>query len=1640
MDTKLLSLPIINDTFPEAPTQLINREGFIDALCTYALDYDVIFVDGISGVGKTTFLSQFCTAHPFNCIAHFVIPSYMYTYRAQCIEQNLFNQIYYYCFNEKRPENEDSNLDSIWYKLLQKVNKENRANRFLYFVFDGFADISTSDMNLLKNIFDQLPWGKAKFIFSGNDKVFSDIVPAKMRRKTIDIIKFSYTETAEYLKDMTTDSALIREIYKISLNGHPERLTQIKRQSLSLGSIKKFLDTDINENTDLFNLDWESNIAKDNNSIQLFLSLIAYSDYQLTKEQISVILKIDIESILEYTNSICFLMFENGIIEYISEKHKIFAQRKTLEYKEEVFNLLMNYYEEHLSNEESIFNLPNLYQKAQSWTRLTKFLNLEAFIKLIERYQSLGNIKRQFEFGYDASKHISSTTFNSDYLRFSLHKSSILELEKCEVWSSEIEARIALEEYEHAYTLANSALLKEDKLRLLSTIAKERKKNNLPKDELLSEKIKDLYDQIDFSLMKEKGLEIAQLLIYSSFDLALDLIDKITNTSAGNESMDRIYAYLSLFVKEENKRAGQIIADPDLISSKIQDGEIKKLTTTLSFLSSEYSAIELIEKTEELSSNTKKLFLLRNWILSNEQKLDIEKVIEYAINLIIKDSDKNTPNASVLSDIAKPLPIINNELTLNRLIGLFDTQKQMITTPSRDFITLQLSIAEALFQHNIQKSKDRFYEIYFFIEEVEDLSVKTDCLALLWNKLIKIDKDDSIEKSITTTSTIKQQLTSNIDLLLEETAYHLRMVEFVIKTLITCQPLYIFDQINKLNTLERRDDAYTLAMAEYIENSSLENIDFLTIDKYYSSIADIDSKEYLVEKVIMKIYLAKEQGIPYIPEVKKFFNRIISISHLEERCILITRIIKILSYDERLQKNEISFLTHELEKSWAYIDVPWRKIELGFSIARNMSFSLKDVAKKYLEEATLLKYNEILSSASIVNTYMMSTKLCIRAFGGLIASGGLGDVNATLDQINEVITRIHSYGEELKLWNKVALHFLSYNDKTNFENIFNNKIAPLLSKLDKNDSAFYRHIIVLISPSIFLHNQTIFKDYLLGLTKTYQDYCISNICEFIFTKYCYEEHIEDSEKGYALLYTEYIDIVELIKLINSDSLLYDTIKKVAHSIKENKERKLSNEQKKSLVDKIDIIIDEKLPNSHGIKHKGYWILCKALVLSINSFQTNQNKWNDLINESNNINNLSDKAFVKAILSSVIDKRSIKISMLEESFNLTKLIPANYDKSNRFDISLNEWINIDKGSFSKHMRIAYEELISNKDGNSNNIKSLIDVAQQYDEKLATELVDMLDIDPARQKYKKPIQKRLERNKKLDAAKEDLCEIKKLNDEELKEFFEKNISQLQNEKITTKKVEDMYPILERSSMVSLSDSYSSFAFFIENIIKKNQISNNYSDVIKHIYIATYENAKLVGVLSSDNITKMKNLYNPLKKTFSSPIIRYNETAKAKAYIREWVKNNVKKELKIIDPYFTEKELDWLLLLKEINNDISISILTSKLNGNNNYEDNKSEYDLSWKKISRENPPETTINIIWGKTNMSCPFHDRWWIADSVSAGLSITSINGIANRDSQILEMDENALINIEELINDYMYKRVKYVRDDTLKYEYFELND
>ena len=311
--------------------------------------------------------------------------------------------------------------------------------------------------------------------------------------------------------------------------------------------------------------------------------------------------------------------------------------------------------------------------------------------------KSQAAFNEQCEYGFEACRDLNEVM--AAHFRFAVNRSASREIEKNELYDSEIEALLSVGEDDAAYALTQKVYLKEERLKCLLLIA--RKGNRLPitlYDELIAN-IKSLAESIDFDHIPQKAIEIAKLMLPVDFVMALSIIDRIAKISKDKIQYDRLYTAISLSYNEISKDKDDA-SKMDLATTKISDEGVRKMAIAMRTVLQDSSVNQIITELDKIPNPTSKLYFLQFWIPDHKEAANIEEVVLYAIKLVIKASNITLPKASLLCRYCEPLKQLS-EKVLKDVLDILDAVDDSVKYPSADYVDLQLMIIEAQSQYNV---------------------------------------------------------------------------------------------------------------------------------------------------------------------------------------------------------------------------------------------------------------------------------------------------------------------------------------------------------------------------------------------------------------------------------------------------------------------------------------------------------------------------------------------------------------------------------------------------------------------------------------------------------------------------------------------------------------------------------------------------------------------------------------------------------------------------------------------------------------------------------------------------------------------------------------------------------------------------
>lgn len=1635
-------------SFPESPKLEIPRDSSIDAIeDMFKNGVQVVVVEGEDGVGKTTLLSQFARRYPNHTFSLFIISTSQLGYHPDTLREDLCTQLEWALYQrDLEISNVDDKLLRIQLNTLKNRVRTQRTS--FYFVIDGLDEVPSEGIKTaIFELLDMLPWGFAKFHFllSGNYDEFSTKKSKKIKIRSYRLIGFRPDETKNYLGNLIedADSRLLDEIHR-TCRGIPGWLIDVRRNLETGMSAKIVLDNLSN----LFEIEWER--VDTTNALQLkLLGLMAFSHSNYSLDDFVRIMGIESSTVDKLLKSLSFVKYHESGINFVSNAFQKYVADKLKQIKglkSEITDIIIDDLFRTPDNQEAWRDIPIYLEQQERYDDLLEYLSPRHCTRVLENSQTLSLVQQHLDLGMNTALKRKKW---GEFVRFSVQKSIIAELDGVDAWRSEIEARLALKDYDTALALAYSTTLKQDRLRLLAIIAKNRQDYGLASDQDLMEQIRLLFDQIDFSSLGKYSIDIASDLIYTDQELAIRIVEQATKSDT-DDSSDWAFAGLSVAASSAVKEQKHVTDTMEVIQSRIKDPEARRFSSTVSLMLGDYPAPRVISEVKKLEDTGDQLFLLRLWAMENRERKDAAEVVDFAYNLAISHTAEKYVPTRDLRAIATPLPFIEDKSKIKDLVGKFNGQLGITERygPTEDHIRLQLLLAWAESIYDFNAARQRIEEIYYFVSDIEDMVVRTECLARLSSTLVHIDPDKYLEGSNSVHTLVEEELKNNISELLGATAEHFYATRRIIKALAKTKPAMALELAMQLNTEARRDKALLVFIESAIQLPA-NKLDLVPVQKALESLVVQKHKGVAILKIITRLATLSEKKIP-LPEslvqlALQFINAISEIQDAQPRCDAYCLAYVFLSKQNQNNEDKAKYsglasnLLNQLDKTWSEIDVKWIKVDVGFNIAKSLAEDAPEKAQEYLTLAKQARGECTLDAESSASTYLQSLKLTIRAYVGLLPQQL--DTPEDFEELTKLIANVPSYGEQAGLWGDIALR-MSLNERLNeCEKIVTQHIKPLLAKISKEDIGYRTDVIVTLAPVLYrVHSPTALAQ-ISELSQPAKDRAYAEICKFLLRQQPPNEPYDALPgKGYNnLTYESIISVCELLNEMDRDWQIYGYISAIADSIMSARRNRLSNEQILDIASRFERIISSKLPDptKRHITHNGYEIIARAEVIRIRKKTRDKprlQEWLDLAKSARSIPNLADKSLVLFTIATVMPSQESqkRKEILDEAMELVEQIPIAFDKIGHYDTFAHMVYGIDRDVFKKCIKSAMTLAIKeNETPEYFTIqRRIIDFANKIDEDFATSLAHLVDDDPARANVKENIRDHLQ----LLKLKKQMAELSPVADLPLsspKDDFSKvawmNLGALNAGRISPVHIENTFQFVRLAAGLSLDRSYPILAFVIENAVQRLAKTGQAITYLRPMY-----EAMLIGTKLSERMAtrSAKYLEQAISYTVKSPnngnlLILSGEREKAIEFIRNWFANKVQNYLKIHDPYFSPDDLEILRLLSLEKPNCRVQILTSKEHQEKQKVSKPWEkaYRTSWRILSEQDPPDTDIVIIGTKSGKS-PIHDRWWLTEN--AGIRIgTSINGLGGtRISEISELSQDELQKREKLVDQYLFGYIR----------------
>ncbi len=1636
--------------FPEPAQNYVPRDNLLETIDQILASHtDVLILEGDEGIGKTLLLAELARRQPRDTLALFLRTASKVGYSQGYVRLMLAEQLTQMLDISPAPAAAD--IDDRFlhtsYFALQKRARPSRS--YTLIVLDGVLEIAKDERrDVLQTIWNMLPVGLKgfKIVLSGDEDLLGAAIRKGIRLKPYTIAPFSLEETKLYCKDLGLVDREPTELHKVC-RGVPGRLAIVRRLLKGGHSLTEILQADPKNLPSFIATEWGECPNSENH--RRLLAYVCFGLQEFTVTSLATILDLPDDVVRELVEETPFLRLTGvaNIVEFVSDAHRRYSATELSTLRSGVLDRLILYTQEHADGVQQMHALPTYLFTAGRNQELLALLSASHLADVFCGEWSLGSVAKQADLGVRIAEVESSVP---DATRLTIIRSFVNAFSQIEILKAELEALLSLGEIGDALVLANTCVLKEDRLELLALVAKARERLKMTRDEELSQNVRSLCDQLDLSTLGSRAIDIASELVHTEPDLALSLIERFAGTSGDPQGIDAALVKISLRALVDSGDNASYREAATRAKQRIRDPDVKLFSDAVAVLLSETTAVTAIQKAEKLEHKSR-LFLLRQWAMVNRERTDAAEVVTYSLDLVLRQTGQSI-SARDLREIATPLPYLANGFECRDIVRRLDALKESLggLGTNEDFIRLELLLARTEARYDLARSATRAMELFYRISALEDLGTRTTCLAWLLSSLPDIDLDNALDQREKLSHVIHEELTQAISTLLASSADHFEVAKGAIAAFCRRNPMKAVETCAMLNTELRRNEAREFLIGEVldIKVAIAPNIELLL------SVASDVVDSALREKLIVRICKAiSELDAQALAEASKSGYRIISaakaLTRSRNRCLACAHalVFSIRTHDA-IGKLVDASLPETITNAWDSLDGGWRKAESALLVCKILGKLDESLARRFLQYGRSHRKDIIFDTEAVTTEFAYALELASRCIDVILRHKLNSEI--FLRRYGVLVSKLPSSADQANAWCTLALRCFAGGHGEFGKRITNTYLRPCLSVLANADRGAYEDALESVAPALYKNHVYSAMDQLRTLSRWERDSALCRIARYIFTRLPLHEPRSHhrGDRFPAMASDDITDLVKIIGELSTDNAIYSVISDLEDVFcHKSSKTKFTKAQKAVFKSEIEEAISKKLPDKNNIQHKGYLIAAQIHLARI--VDAAASTWDTLLSEARGIPNIADKVYVLGVYAASRSwKRSQDLTALvEEIFLEIEKIPSDFDRLDRYQ-GIAEYIAIDspgKARIALERAMKLASTMPYKEDIKESQSRILDLAHRLDPKFAVGLANEMDDDPARIEFKKGARNRL-RVIELRDGMVDENEPLNVGPEKIQEYAEAawlNLSQLNANRLSLRKDIEFLPYMRLATGRSIAESFPIYAWEITNWSRRQCASSIVDKSANRLPIALLDAADFIArVASASHEREMAIVPTGGINGIERPGRLFGDSQRSEAlqFIGDWITGSAPQRLVICDPYFSLEDLSLLQLIKDASRSTSVIIFAHRefLSGDGQAIDD-SVFLTHWRlQVSEEAPPDTELVLIATGSKGGFPVHDRWLLGprSGMRLGTSFHSLG--VGKISEISEMDADATENAMATLRPYLYREVKEHLGVRLKYFVYSL--
>ena len=1639
----IVDITTFSTFFSKKKLHEIERANLLSDMKKNIDESDILIIKGDSGSGKTVLLSQFC--QKYNAISIFISPTKPVSFTQEIVIADLIRQIQFLLDKSVLSELPETmqKLSIMYNKKITQLSYHAIKNEPVYIVVDGLYHLIEENIMFMNHLFELMPFGKKniKFIFSDlfNETIFSqqiDKIRYKKREQTIPGLTSNEIKEIFNTDEIAVTDTEAEEI-RATFNGNPMEVSELRYlMERENNDIYTTVDN-IQKNSFDYIL---SKLSEESNSFKI-LPLIVYSGKDILTTELAQIIELDFKELEKAIENNYFLEVDNNVVKLRNEAYLVRLVIELSSYKKDTYEKLAKFIVKK-NDTNDYWLLAQYYEKSENFTELFLLLDDMEFVNSVINSKSLSSLRMLVNSGLKASTKLNDI---ENILKYSLTNSIVKNRNNFDK-KIEIESLMLIGQEDRALSMARASTILEDKIHLLAIIARKQKDDRGVPNPQIVEEIKRLYEKIDFDYLGTSAIEIASELISIDIDLSVTLLEKSFNLEKDESSMDKIMLILSFeSFKNPERRNDDLI---ESIKQKMQSPELKDGFSTMFNFGKSIRPKYLIEEIKKINSINARINFLANWCEENNAEETRMEILRYAFE-ILNESSEYKSNTGIYYKLSNQV-LFDDIENAKEMLELFNSREEILRRNGSTVLYVRLMLNLILLMDKIDKNETikKIEELYYFVEEIEDISPKLESKSYFLNTLKKLNGIDYYEKKLDIVYVIQIELEDEITKIVDNFAYQEELLSKSLEVLSSTDYDFCCDSVEKVNTIVNREQLYKSIIRGLTNQSIVQLKNGEIHEEVLSNILnitrkieyDLDIKDNGIEELLEALDFVSDNDEVVVRINRSIYYQIFQIikeirdSPQKAKCYAI--MLNVFKGAEYLNTEEIG---NKILITLQSINILPLRNSTGYELIKIIAGNHLDLANRIsssiLDDRNNNEHFEIDEFWTVVRTL----KILINSFENVNYEDNT-QYTQQIDKILILIDSIESEGERASLYSQLYLAINDIVTQPVREKVLS-KITQSIDKIPSEDLRYKSNVIRRCAPSVYKDSRSYFESNIKILSPMELDECYNDLTIFYLTKTTISEPFYfGSSAKYECGYEDMLEALSLIKKCQRDSVKFRLLRILLEIIRDKKSIPLSGERLLDLKNLIEKIISESFCSDDFIKHEGYKILSEYYwSLTFNGFS--MDKINTFLDKIEKIPNDSDKALCFTTVASGFknnkysDKRD---EILDKTEEIIEKLDSISEKILRYEDMAESIQGKNNTKEKKYIKKAFE-LIDDIDNEDKDIgKRLIDLAHQLDPEFANSLISSYKNDDEKEsnynykKYTKDL-KNIQFNDRLrnDKGTEDLSNLEYNQALEVCKICWESYSYLKSKSSRSKKPDQMLSYLKIASKLPIEESYPIYCWFIENVRQKKSVKekNGYYD---SIYVAA-RFALINKEFQGATLSEIQDFHRN-----ESDSLSVNEGMRKQAidFICSKLNKTNPYHITICDPYFDKEDLSFINEVYENLDidDLNFKILTSDsqlkqtiLDG-----DYGAAFKDYWKdRVSTDSPPFIDVYVINDRKTNQSPFHDRYIITPD--HGLSLGgSINGLGNKkEININEISEEIRAQREEYYSHYFTHDTRYFRKNGL---------